>query len=181
MRVNNPAVSAGKSRSYNGDYMERGKATEKIVMGWLASNPGVLGIDDLTSLRPLMEADVDCSIKLMDGRITFAEIKSDKWISKHGNVLFEILRINHTAPADKAITLGWTGRSPAKWLVYYSPKSNTIFKCQFDDLRRVFQKHTKANRAETKIIYVPTDNIKSTLNVLIPFSECEKIFGVYDL
>lgn len=170
-----------KKRSYNGDYMEVGKKAESIVMSWAKNHPGVLGVEDLTHLRPLQEADVDCSIKTIDGTVTLAEIKSDKYIKPEGNVLFEVLRINHTAPHDKSVTLGWTARSPATWILYYSPTLNTIFQCRFSDLRKVFQSHTHKKRSRTRISYVSTDSIKSTINILIPFSECSDIFTLHKL
>ena len=100
-------TGSGKERSYNGDYMERGKNAELIVLKWLADNSTVIGVEDLRTLRVMREADVDCSVKLMDGRIVLAEIKSDWHLGKSGNMLFEVLRINHTAiptTAAKAAT-----------------------------------------------------------------------------
>jgi hypothetical protein len=176
-------VGADKSRSYSGDYMAVGKLAESIIIPWLRDNPGVVEVNDLTDLRPLQEADVDCSIKLTDGRITLAEIKSDKWLRGESgtNVLFEILRLNHTAPPDRFCVLGWTARSPAKWLLYFSPTLSKVYKCRFDDLRRCAQRYTREVRKEARIDLVETDSIKSTINILIPWGYCKNIFELHDV
>ncbi len=94
----NTTPSETRPRSYDGDYMAAGRAAEGIVMAWLHEQPQFIGVESLTGLRQLREADVDCSFSLSDGRVTFAEIKSDRWLGKTGRVLFEVLRINHKVP-----------------------------------------------------------------------------------
>lgn len=168
-------------RSYNGHYMRAGKEAEKIVMDWLRANPQIVGLDDLRGLREMQTADVDCSLQLSDGRAVLAEIKSDWHLGKSGNVLFEVLRINHTAQSDKAVTLGWSARSPATWLLYYAPQVNSIYQCRFDDFRRCFQTYTAEARKTSRLDYIETDAIKSTVNVLIPWKYCEKAFRVHAL
>jgi len=116
-------------RSYSGHYMKVGQEAETRIMEWLTGNPHILKIDDLRQFRALREADVDTSIHLTDGRIVLAEIKSDWHLGTSGNVLFEILRINHTAQTDRCVTLGWSARSPAKWLLYYAPQFKSVYQC----------------------------------------------------
>ena len=118
----------------------------------------------------MREADVDLSLSLMDGRIALAEVKSDRHLGRSGNLLFEILRINHTAPHGKAVTLGWSARSPANWLLYFSPAKHAIYQITFDSFREGFQKYTEACRAgtEIRVDWTNTDKIKSTINVLVP-------------
>lgn len=183
MSVTGARVGADKERSYSGDYMAIGKFAEAVIIPWLRETPQVLGVDDLTNLRPLQEADVDCSIKLIDGRIILAEIKSDKWLrgEPRTNVLFEVLRLNHTSPPDKFCVLGWTPRSPAKWLLFYSPTKQKVFKCLFDDLRRCAQRYTREARGDSRISWVNTDSIKSTVNLLIPWDYCQGIFELHDV
>lgn len=175
--------SADRMRSYDSGYMQAGKKAENIVMQWLREQPWTIGVDDLRPLRIMQEADVDCTIKTADGRITLAEIKSDKHLGISKNVLFEALRINHTCVADKAVTLGWSARSPAKWLLYYAPSVQKIYQMTMDDLRRACQKYTNEVRKRAFIDYVPTDNIKSTVNILIPKEYVESMdsFKIHDL
>ena len=95
-------TGADKARSYSGDYMAAGKKAEEIVMRYLQSKPYIIGLNDFRELRAVQEADVDIAIKTIDGRVTLAEIKSDWHLGVSGNVLFEVLRINHTAPPERS-------------------------------------------------------------------------------
>lgn len=175
------AVGANKARSYSGDYMEDGMKAQDIVLDFLRNRPDVIGVDDLSQLKILQEADVDCMIKTRDGLVTLAEIKSDNHIGKSGNILFEVLRINHTATPDHAVTLGWSARTPAKYLIYYSPDLNKIYVITSDNLRKAMQKYTGEIRKYSRIDYVCTDNIKSTINILIPEKYCKfQIFEIFE-
>lgn len=60
MPVTEAKVGANKARSYNGDYMAIGKFAESVIIPWLRDTPQILGVEDLTNLRPMQEADVDC-------------------------------------------------------------------------------------------------------------------------
>ena len=146
--------SAGRNRSYNGGYMDAGRAAEETVLPWLRTRPWVVGVEDFRSLRALQEADCDCGITLVDGRITIAEIKSDRHLGRSGNFLFEILRIDHTAPSDRAVTLGWSARTPARQILYYAPTSKTLHGIAADEFRRALQGYTEACRGDTRISYV---------------------------
>lgn len=159
---------AERTRSYNGGYMKAGRKGEEVVMSWLKSRAEVIGIEDLTRLRQMREADVDCSLSLYDGTVALAEIKSDRHLGKSGKVLFEIARVNHTSIHEKAATLGWSARSPAQWLLFYAPSVDRIYRWRMDDYRRGFQNYTREFRSATHLNYVETDNIKSTINILIP-------------
>lgn len=157
-----------RARSYDGALMKAGKKAEDIVIDWLTLQPWVIGVDDLRSLKVMREADVDCSVSLVDGRVTLAEIKSDRHIGRSGNFLFEVLRINHTCSADKVVTLGWSAKTPARYLLYYAPFNHTIHKIGMDEFRLACQAYTKSARRHTNLNYVETDAIKSTVNILIP-------------
>lgn len=174
---------ASRSRSYNGGYMEAGKLAEGIVLNWLNARPWVIGTEDLRSLRVMREADVDCSISLSDGRITLAEIKSDRHLGRSGNYVFECLRINHTAPPQSAVTLGWSARSPARLLLLYAPSVNQIHVVSMDDFRTATQAYTREARQRSRVNYVPTDVIKSTVNILVPakYVQNSESFRVYEL
>jgi hypothetical protein len=178
-----PLPDENKERSYDGDYMAVGKRAEDIILAWLEAHPDVIGVEDLRPLRVMRDADVDCSIRLMDGTVTLAEIKSDAHLGRSGNMLFEVLRINHTCVTDRSATLGWSARSPAIWLLYYAPHTNQIYRIRMSEFREAMQEYTKANRKSTRIDYVPTDSIKSTVNILIPavFVKNKPSFSVHSL
>ena len=177
-------TGANKPRSYSGDYMKVAREAEEIVMEFLKHSPNVIDIEDWRELRAVHEADVDCAIKTADGIVTLAEIKSDVHLGISGNVLFEILRINHTCIPERACTLGWSGRSPATFFIYYAPSVGKIYVCRANALRKAFQEYTHRVRDGVKTIWVNTDQIKSTLNVLIPWDYCKRngktIFEIYD-
>jgi len=174
-------TGADKQRSYNGDYMAAGKYAEAICLEFVKRSPSVLAIEDTRNLRVLREADVDCVMHLYDGRCHLAEFKSDAHLGVTGNVLFEVLRVNHTAPPEKSCVLGWSARSPAKFLLYFAPEKRCIYLCTFDGLRGAFQRYTRDQRKRTRLDWVNTDSIKSTVNVLIPWGYCEEVFTVHDV
>jgi len=174
-------TGAEKQRSYNGDYMDDGRKAEEIVMRWIQDFPEVIGVEDWRELRAVQEADVDCAIKTSDGRVTLAEIKSDKHLGVTPNVLFEILRINHTCIPDRAGYLGWAFRSPATYFLYYAPSVKKVYQCRADALRKVVQGYTKQQRKNTRLNWVCTDAIKSTINILIPWSVCKDVFTIHDV
>jgi hypothetical protein len=157
-----------KQRSYSGDYMKAGLEAQEVVLCFLRKRPDVIGVDDLSLLKIMQEADVDCMIKTADGLVILAEIKSDRWIGKTGNILFEVLRINHTTTPDHCVTLGWSARTPAKYLIFYNPDISKVFVIALDELRKGMQRYTGKFRKGTNISFVETDNIKSTVNILVP-------------
>ncbi len=161
--------------------MAVGKKAEEIVMNFLQSKPYIIGINDFRELRAVQEADIDIAIKTVDGRVTLAEIKSDWYLGVSGNVLFEVLRINHTAPTDRCLTLGWSGRTPATWILYYSPQLNKIYQVRTSELRKAFQQYTKTERKNSNLSIVETDSIKTTVNVLIPWKYCSDIFTIHNV
>ena len=173
--------SASKERSYNGDYMQVGKRAEEIVLAFLKSRPDVLGVNDFRELRAVQEADIDFAIKTVDGRVTLAEVKSDRHLGISDNVLFEVLRINHTCITDKSCILGWSARTPAQYILYFSPQFNRLYQFRTEQLRKAFQKYSHDMRKKIRIDVVPTDQIKTTINVLIPKKYWKHIVRIYDL
>lgn len=187
---------AANGRSYNGAMMDKGKFAETTILKWLRDFPDVLEVEDYRSLRAMQRTDVDCGICFVEGDIILAELKSDKYLKMGGNVVFEYLRINHTAPPDRACVLGWTARTPAKWVLYYTPLEQSVYRFKTEVLRNVFQEFTRAMRPEygewfhalpqMNMRWVSTDNIKSTLVACIPLSRFPKstdalrIFDVSD-
>jgi hypothetical protein len=110
-----------------------------------------------------------------------AEIKTDNHLGKSGNVLFEVLRINHTCDPEYSLTLGWSGRTPANYIIYYAPSINKIYTFKTSNLRKAMQRYTRESRKQTNINIVETDNIKTTINILLPISYCAGLFKEYDL
>lgn len=169
---------ARNGRSYNGAMMDKGKFGENVIMRWLQDFPDVLEVEDYRQLKPLQKADVDCAIYFVEGDVLLAEIKSDKNLKFGGNVTFEYLRVNHTAPPERACTLGWTARTPAKWVLFYAPSEGYVYRFHTDVMRSVFQSYTRDMRPthggwfsslpELKMYWVSTDSIKSTLICCLP-------------
>lgn len=174
-----------KERSYNGDYMKLGREGESAVLRFLKQRPQVVGVADFRDLRVIQEADIDFAVSTRDGRVTLAEVKADSWLGTSGNLLCEVMRINHTCVPDRAGYLGWAFRSPAKWLLYYAPPSkNQIWQISFDDLRRGLQNYTREQRAQSNVKIVETDSIKTTFNILVPekyFVDKIRIFSLDSL
>lgn len=172
--------SKDRARSYSGDYMALGQAGEEIAINWLKNRPHVVDYDDLRDLRPMQKADVDCQIFTADGKVALVEIKTDTHLGKTKNVVFEALRINHTCRPDRAVTLGWSARSPAEFILYVAVSVNQIWIARFEAFRQAVQQYTQEARRDTRIIYTETDSIKSTINILMPiqYAGC---FKKYDL
>jgi hypothetical protein len=174
-------TGADKPKSYSSDYMKLGRKGSNIVLDWLCQRPQVIGVTDWRDVKVAQEVDVDFAIKTRDGRVVLAEVKTDSYLGVTGNVLFEVLRINHKAAPEHCVTLGWGGRSPAQYFLFYAPTLCVIYQCKASDFRQVFQSYTGRTRKQTRLIWVNTDNIKSTLNVLIPWEHCEHIFTIHSL
>lgn len=173
--------SAENRRSYSGHYAKAGRKAEELIISWLRERPWVINLDDLREDRVMRQADVDVSLQIMDGRNPLAEIKSDYHLGVSGNVLFEVLRLNHTAPPEKACVLGWSARSPATWLLMYAPQKHRIYHWRFEDYRRAKQLYVSEVRKKTRFDIVPTDNIKTTVNILIPWKYCEATCTIHEL
>lgn len=177
-----PLSTHGSSngRSYDGAMMKKGKFGEEMVLRWLSDFPDVVEVDDYRQLRLIQKADIDCGIHFIEGDIVLAEIKTDYFLKLGGNVTFEFLRINHTAPPDRACVLGWTARTPAKWILFYAPQEKRVYRFKTENMRSIFQTFTNSLRPERgewfsslpqlNMRWVSTDNIKSTLIACLPLS-----------
>ena len=192
MSVNAAVYGSANGKSYTGTMMDKGKEGERVILAWLRDNPATVDVDDLRDLRPMQKTDVDCAIYNEDGTVCLAEIKSDDWLVEDGNVAFEYLRINHTAPPDKACVLGWTARTPAKYIMYYATKERRVYVFKTEALRQTFQRFTSKQRPQRgewfnkmngiKMRWISTDAIKSTLIVCIPLSAfAAATYKVYDI
>jgi len=181
MTINQCITGKNKTRSYSGDYMERGLEGQQIVINFLKTNPKILGVNDWSNLELVQDADIDMAIKTKSGHVILAEIKSDIHLGKTGNVLFEVLRINHTCNPEFSVGLGWSARTPAKFIFFYAPAVNKIYRFTSISMRKALQRYTQYARKGTKIDFVETDNIKSTINILIPIRFFNNEFESYQI
>jgi hypothetical protein len=168
--------------------MATGKVGEEYVLRWLKTRPQIAGIIDFRKTRIVHECDIDCGVKLYQGQILLLEIKTDTHLGNgRRNILCEVLRINHTCHPANAGYLGWTLRSPAKYLAMYAPNwtdansgepHEAIYWAKFDDVRKTLQRvlHRSPIRQFTE---VRTDRIKTTYNLLIPEKEFDGVFTIY--
>jgi hypothetical protein len=172
-----------KEKSYNGELMEKGKKAEEIVLNWLRNNKNIKEIIDFREWRLTQRLDVDCGIETIDGKIMLAEIKSDKYLGNSNNFLFETFRINHFIHPDSIFYLGWAWRSPAKYLFYYSPKENAVYRFLFSNVRLGIGKYISRcdKNSNPKTSWVYTDKQKTTFNLLIPIKEFDCLFDKYSI
>ena len=181
MNIETCRTGRTKQRSYCGDYMKAGLFGQNTVIDLLRSRPSILEVSDWSNLEAVQMADVDCAIKTIDGHVILAEIKTDTHLGITGNILFEVLRINHTCDPEFSTGLGWAARTPAKYIFYFAPSVNKVYKFKTVNLRQAMQKYTKDKRKGTRLDIVETDSIKTTINILIPIEYCVGLYEVYDL
>lgn len=163
-----PQPSRDRERSYSGDYMAQGKSAEDVVKKWLCDSADVSSVNDVSDQRHYQEREIDFIITMRDGREITAEIKSDAHIGSTRNVVFELLRVNHTLNNEKAFVIGWSARSEAAHVFYVSVTENKIFSFSMADLRSAAC--ASFSGKAPKVLTIPTDNIKSTIVLLIPLS-----------
>lgn len=173
--------SAKRKRSYDGEYMNEGRKAELVVMAWLLLNSDVIDFDDCRPFRPAQGADYDFAVRNRDGTAPLVEVKSDRHLGSTGNMVFEIARVNHTAPAEKAVTLGWSARSPASRIIYYAPSVDRIYIVRTMDFRECFQRYSEEVRGGVRTEWISTDNIKSTIIALIPEKYWQGVVEIYDV
>lgn len=149
--------------------MAAGQQAEEIVMSYFKHRSDVEKIIDCRLNPERQDQEIDFDVFLKNGKKIFVEVKSDAYLGKSGNILFEFARINHTVVDTLfSIRLGWSARSRATHFVYYAPSCHSLYFVQVFRLREAMQKYTLKERKQTRIDYVATDSIKSTLNILIP-------------
>lgn len=171
-----------EEKTYCGSLMEKGKKAEDIIFAWLKTSPYAGQIIDTREFRFSQRLDVDCGIEDMHGRVVLGEIKSDAWLGKSGNILFELFRINHFVPPFHY--LGWGWRSPAERLFYYSPYKQAVYVFKFCEMRkRIGEIVSKTDPCILQGWFrvIPTDRQKTTINLLIPEKELAGTFRVFSL
>lgn len=158
--------------SYSGEMMIVGRENEEIILKWLR-NKYSKEVLDFREFRLAHRMDVDFGIETIDGKIVLAEIKSDKYISEQGNLLFECNRINHFAK-NNWFYLGWGWRSPAQNLIIRNPVSGNTFVFDFFELRKFIGSYISKVGYKLRIDITETDKQKTTFNYLIPFSDIKE-------
>ena len=174
-------TGADKARSYAGDYMARGQEGEGIVLNWLAAQPSVVEVVALRDDPAARRDDVDCRVHFADGRQMLVEIKTDDYLGRTGNLVFEMARINHGAPVDSEylVTLGWSARSAADLFMFYGPLSERLYLLTAGGLRAGFRRFVAQLSRESvergkrfvstdALRLIPTDEGRSTLLFYIP-------------
>ena len=159
--------SADRERDYDGGYMAAGKDAEELVMAWWRKRDGVVEVIDYRADVAFQAKEIDCRVVRVTDAFT-VEIKSDQHLGVSGNFLFELLRINHTAQTAHSVVLGWSVRSEADVLCYYAPTVSELHVIKMVHFRQAMQRYTFDVRRGCAIDVVPTDQIKSTVNILIP-------------
>jgi len=174
-------LGADRPRSYRGGLMAQGKRAEEAVLRWLRGRPGVASVADVRDQEGFQRLDVDFVVTTTDGRSVLVEAKSDERLSQTPVILFEMLRVNHSAPPDRACVLGWSARTPASTLIYFSASQHRVFVTQTAALRKAFQRYTKDARDKVQLRWIATDAGKSTLAALLPWDAVKGCFEVHDL
>jgi hypothetical protein len=175
------APSATRRKTYTGDLKTVGKQAESIVLKWLKANPTVLGVTDLSDIEQVQRTDADFLIKFREGGHALAEVKYDRHIHWEGNLVFELARIYHEARPENAFRSGWSASTVAQWLIVYSPQESALYIFPIDRLRSAVQRYTQKKRKQTTMLWIPTDQTKSTIILLIPLSELRHIYRRYNL
>ena len=83
--------------------------------------------------------------------------------------------------AQAAGVLGWSLRTQASWVLYYSPHFAYVYQFHASDLRIGFQRYTDEARNSAQFVWINTDRIKSTLSVLVPLKYYAGMYEVHDV
>lgn len=175
---------ANNKRDYNGAMMDRGKAGEAIVFDWLLHGLSdyVVSVTDVRRNKVMQELDIDCIITFQGGEVVLAEIKTDRHLGVTPNVLFEDRRINHFCDTEHAAYLGWSWRSKAQWFIFYAESIGKVYTCKSKNFRVACQRYLADAKGKPATLTIPTDEGKTTFNILIPFKPyCEPVFKIFDL
>ncbi|PLS85490.1 MAG: hypothetical protein CYG60_12295 [Actinobacteria bacterium] len=173
--------SAARGRSYDGEYMRVGKEGEMLAFEFLRSRPDIALVTDVREQESYQHRDIDFVVRTTRGQTVNVEVKRDIHLGTSGNVLFELARIYHTAHPNFCVKLGWSVRSGADIFLFYAPSTEEMYLCGAKRFRKALQDYTYHARQRTQLRLIPTDAIKSTLNVLVPWEDCEDIFKVYSM
>ena len=161
-----PKPDDKRKRSYDGDMMDNGRKAEDAVFMFLMEIKSIDQIDDLRNVPDWQSRDVDFCV-WRNGEPEFIEVKSDESIGRSPNILFEFARINHTS-IDHLARFGWSLFSLADRFAIWSPITKVVFMVGATDLRDGFNRYVRDARKNTRIVPIPTDEIKTTIVFLVP-------------
>ena len=166
MSYNNPR----SEKSYNGTLMAKGKLNEDIILAWLREHDRSKEVLDFREFRLAQRIDVDFGIETIDGGIVLAEVKSDDYLGKTGNIFLELFRINHFVKPEHHFYLGWFYRTPALKLIVRNPESGLTYIIRFDALRNCFAHWVEQSPREitNRLVAVSTDKQKTTYGIKFP-------------
>lgn len=150
----------------NGALLPVGKQGEEAAYRFLNSMSNVTHVEDVRDIEAWQKQDVDYRITLQDKSVKRVEVKTDTRIEQTGNVLFELTRIHHTATTCAYV--GWSVFSQADFMLIYAPDTRAFRLFRFMDFRRVMQAYTRQKRDKTRVVWITSDDTRSTLNLLIP-------------
>ena len=173
--------SASRPRSYSGGYMQAGKTAEAIFLDFLWSHKETIYVEDVRSQKQWQECDVDFRV-LRNGSDNWLDVegKHDRRLDRSGYWLFELFRVNHTAPANRLFVDGWSVRSAASHLLFYAPFTNRIHSIRVRDYRLACSNAVRLKLCRYDL--VPTDTIKTTVNAYFPeeFVQEMQSYQVFD-
>jgi len=175
--IGTSGVSKQKSKPRSSSLFEnptllvKGQDAESIVQDFLHSwKSHITQVEDLREDTTWQERDVDFRVHMRTGTKLLIEVKSDKWLGVSRNVLFEVLRIHHTATPEHCARLGWSIFSGADRFFVWSPEIKSLYVFKTEDFRRAMQNYVKASRREANVSIVPTDSKRTTFNILVPIT-----------
>ena len=147
---------------------EKGLAAEDVALDFLNSRPAITQIDDVRNVQEWQQKEVDFRITIAQREKMLIEVKSDKWLGKSGNVLFEYGRIHHTAKPEHCARLGWSVFSKADAFLIWSTHAEALHIFDSGDFRRAMQNYVGDFRGQIRTCVVPTDSRRTTINILVP-------------
>ena len=169
MNKANPQPPKGSSLFEDSNLLLVGQDAESIVMDFLNSFKQITKKDDLRLDKEWQEKDVDYRIETANGEMLI-EVKSDQHIGKSGNVLFELIRLHHTAKSEHCAYIGWSVFSAADRIFVWCPPTRKLYIFKTPDLRRAMQGYTYEQRKSMRIEIVVTDTKRTTINILVPLA-----------
>ena len=152
----------------SGEMAEKGKKTECIIRSWLKRNSQVKSLIDVSHDKAFQRLDVDVIATLHDGRQIQIEIKTDYNLLVSGNFLFELQRVYMGAKTRHPSTMGWSVKTPAEYIVWYSPKKQKIVSMLTNNYRRSFMDYMTEIKANPRFHVECTSENCTTINILFP-------------
>lgn len=154
-------------QTYAGELMQIGNEGESVVQDFFAYVLRGVQLDDVRRDPAWQEKDVDFRAHFSTGVLNI-EVKSDRWIDRSENVLFELCRIHHTAQPKYCAYLGWSVFSAADRVLVWCAPSSRLFVFEADQMRAGMQRYTQKARKDMNLAIVDTDEQRTTINILVP-------------